>query len=255
MTAPTPPITASMLARYRASEIVGKVNGDRVTTWSDISGNGRDVTSATGPVYRPAGFGASPACEFAANAAEKMVSTTNYLTKPHTIYAAFWPDAVANEYWGSSLGFTNEVLWGIGVSATFRLVGSYDGTARGSITAEQNRTVQGVMADGSNVFNLWRTSRSGVLQPGNLVTSGAFSGAGPGSLRLGGRSAAGAEWDGMLAEVIVYSVAHDVTQVAVMVGWMADQYDIGPQAAQEYGGVVAARPSPPSSGRVWPWPV
>lgn len=253
MTAPTPPITASLAARYRASEL-GVASGARVTSWADLSGNGRTLTSATGPVYRPTGLNGFPACEFAAVAGEKLAAGSAWFPKPHTIYGVIKADALANTWWGSASGFTSEVLLGVGVSATFRLVGTYDGTARGGIAAEIVPTVQGVMADGTNVYNLWRSTAKGYVQPGNLVTSGAFSGAGPGTFRIGGKSAAGNEWDGMVAEVLIYSAAHEINQIAQMVGWLSAQYLIGPYSAQEFGGVDAAITTLPDAGRLWPRP-
>jgi hypothetical protein len=60
---PTPYAT-TVLAYYNAAAITGKTDGNAISQWDDLSGNGRHLTQATGskqPLYKTAIFGAAPA--------------------------------------------------------------------------------------------------------------------------------------------------------------------------------------------------
>lgn len=250
MSAPTPPVTASLLARFRASEITGKADGDRVTTWSDLTGGGRDLTSAGGPVFRTAGINGIQALEFAAVGTEKLAAGFAWLPKPHSVYAVVRPDSVAvTTWWASFTGYTNENLIGFGGSS--RPQPFYDNAARGTIAGDTSATVMAVTADGTNIMNFWRNDTSGQGRQGYYAAA-PMAGVGPGLLRVGGKSIAGNEWDGMLAEVLVYSAMHGPSDVALITGWLAKQYLIGPYAEQEFGGLASSGSGLPSNGRMYP---
>jgi len=88
-TASTPwdPSQLSLLAWYDADAITGLNNGDSVTTWSDSSGNARDISAGTAPTYQTAVLNGRPVIRFTASQYLKRDSSFMFANGSVTIAA------------------------------------------------------------------------------------------------------------------------------------------------------------------------
>lgn len=195
------PSSVSSLAMWeKADAITGISNGGAVATWSDSSGNGRDLTQATAgnrPTYQTNVINGKPVVRFAAASTQYITNSTNFTTPVTVIYVGKQTggsngrvlSSVANNwllgYWsgGKNQAYFEGWVSSVGTPATDTNWHIYSAVETGSLST--------VYADGSQIYS----NASGVAGP-NGISVGCWASGGP------------TECSNVdIAEVLVYSSA------------------------------------------------
>lgn len=104
----------NLAAWYRASRIIGLADSDPVTTWPDLSGNGRDLTQATAnmkPLWMAtAGPNSTPLVRFD-GVNDQMRTASFAYNQPNTIYAVMAQRSSDFKYFFSSLSDFGNALF------------------------------------------------------------------------------------------------------------------------------------------------
>lgn len=85
---PLPSDLTGLQLWLKADAIVGKVDGDAISTWSDSSGNSKDATQATGvnqPIYKTNILNGLPVLRL--NGSQWMAQATFAVSQPITVFA------------------------------------------------------------------------------------------------------------------------------------------------------------------------
>jgi len=85
--APGPPDQNDLHARYDATEI-SLSDGSPVSTWTDQTGNGHDLTAGNAPTYQDNAINGLPAVAFDGSSNE-LTTAFSTLSQPNTIFAVF----------------------------------------------------------------------------------------------------------------------------------------------------------------------
>lgn len=200
-----PPIRNGMAAWYSKGRGISGSTG-KVATWSDRSGNGRDLVnadSATQPTYT----GNTVLFNGDGNYLKAAAFT---LVQPETIYIRFkqitWTD-VDSIFAGNTHDSGN--LYQTGVSPALSI---YAGT----VMASTDVAAVGAWASAAVVFN----GASSVLQVGSTVVTGDAGLSNMGGFTLGA-NAIPTNWANVeVAEVLIYSTAHDAGEREATIAYL-----------------------------------
>ena len=103
------PVTSGLTAQWESDSIVGLNDGDGITTWADLSGNGHDATQSSAtlkPAYNTNIFGTKPSVKF--DGVNDAFGIANTIALPNfTVFlvqligsVSPWVYQVANMQWG-----------------------------------------------------------------------------------------------------------------------------------------------------------
>jgi hypothetical protein len=233
----TPPVlpTANMFARYDASN-AGSItlSGSNVTAWNDISGNSRhaaQVVSTAQPTLATASLNGLNTITFDGNSDFFNVVNTTVLSNNFTVYA------VVKSNWTAA-----------GTTSGTTIIGGADSAFTWYINKSDSRlsldkTLQASMLMSSNILpsgdvNVWRQT--------DLTWSGTYSGtqrwnkAAMGSFNRSGfaptaafntiarytATAADYFMNGSIAEIIIYSTAHDSTTTDTVEAYLTYKWGV-----------------------------
>ena len=216
-TAPsTIPVTTGLRAQFDASAITGLSDGALVSTWNDISGVGNSATrngsSAAGyPQYKVNVLNGKPVVRFSANRDSWFTFTR--MTDIRTVFWVCKQLAVQ----GSAANF--HFLLGDSSATDFHRSATgdqiwYSGAplVLGGTTKLNGAVVNGGTTLLGTTWNLL-----------DVVTSGAATA----STISQDRAIAGRNWDGDIAEILIYNVALDSTQVAQVEAYLKAKWEVG----------------------------
>ncbi len=215
------PSSISNLAMWeKADAITGVSNGGAVATWSDSSGNGRDLTQATSgnrPTYQTNVVNGKPVVRFSAASSQHITNSTNFTTPVTVIYV------------GKQTGGANQrVLTSVGNNW---LLGFWNGAKN---VAYLNGWVAGAGVPGSpatdtswHVYSAVETgSLSSVYGDGTLLASNASGVAGPNGISIGCWAFSGVTEcsNADVAEVLVYNSALSGNDRAAIENYLNRKY-------------------------------
>lgn len=199
---PAPPL-AGVVAWFAADHISGHSDGDAITTWKDLSGNGNDATG-TG-TYKTAILNSLPIMRF--NGTTQAFSTaaltwTNNWTVFVVAKSAATPTGNAGPLNADGSVGNNRIfqLRMTGATTINTLAFISGGGAQTSVTATATTT-------NFNIFSVRRTTTTAEMIVGGVSTSGASASAAAGSsiLTIGCASGTASQrLAGDIAEVLIY---------------------------------------------------
>ncbi len=231
------PIPTANLALWLKADALALNDGDAVSAWADSSGNGRDATEsgANRPTYKASIINGRPIIRFGGT--HRLLIPAAVLTLSHTLYIVYKPTLEA------SVGYTL-MQWASGQTGRFTLTTNQNslGTAQsGKLTLfnasnTDGAGIGGVMEMGTITANptlvtsvhttgseKWKWFLNNTLVDSATITAiytginttiGALNPSTTGNLKAD------------LAEIIVYSAAHDDTTRQGVQGYLATKYGI-----------------------------
>lgn len=200
---------------FAADRLTGFNDGDAVTTWPDLSGNGYDVTQATAankPLYKTGIFKGRPALlfdgsddyfenttvnPFAADSARTLFIATRILNADTTVGFMCFRLANPGVWFGHYLFSGSNIFFANMADNTHNI---YSNSAQGGIFARA--TVLCVRTHGTVAANAVRVDGAPAISTLGTVPSGETGTTG---FRVGAREAASAYMNGYIAEVIGYN--------------------------------------------------
>lgn len=209
------PITSGLSFWVKADAITGLADGAAVSTWSDLSGNARNLTApGNSPIYKTGIVNGMPIVRFTAASTQRLTNAINFTTPVTVIYVARQTGG-ANARVLSSV--TNNWLlgyWGGGKNQAY-----FDGWVTPSGTP--------VTDTSWHVFSGVETGAlSSVYADGGLVASNAGGVTGPNGLELGCNGGGTECSDADIAEVIIYNSALSATDRASVETYLNAKYNI-----------------------------
>jgi len=184
---------SDLYQHYQGSSI-SATDGDSVSTWSDDSGNGHDLTAGTAPTYRTNVLNGEPAVRFDGVDDILTASISNTQSQPFEIYTvAIFHDVSARHDVHAGAG--------VGGDAGLLFVGS-DGNF--------NSFAATILTDGAadtnaHLFTQFHNGQSSFIEVDGSRTSGDAGTRGYTDFTVGDRSGEGAKFDGDVLEIAVYS--------------------------------------------------
>lgn len=257
------PYTTNLELQLDARDITGLTDGDSVTTWTDSSAAGNDVTQATAsrrPVYKTSIIGSEPVVRFASDNTKSLYAT---LASSWSGYGGVTVIALAQYIetpTGDNRGFlamhsgsgddfngSGNFIAPMGTSNAFNPVG------RNTVFFVNNNTSyndpMGCMIKGKpSVFGFAiQTSTTGMKYiseygAASTASSNQMTGT-PTGLVIGNRylsgsvsSSEGGRFD--LAALLIYKEYMSDSNIADVVDWLLTEFDLHTQAAGGSGGVL-----------------
>ncbi|MDD4082175.1 MAG: LamG domain-containing protein [Sphaerochaetaceae bacterium] len=219
------PASISNLALWiSADSITGLTNGQSVSTWNDLSGNGRNFTQATGskqPIYTTNIVNGLPVVRFTAANAMTMTNSTNFTAPVSVIYVSKL-NGGANARMLS--GLANN--WLLGFWGGLKSQGFFNGwvTNSKSPAADTSWHIFSGIIPGSG-------SNSYVFADGLLVATNQSGIAGPNGLSLCGYYSTSEFSNGDIAEVIVYNKVLSSIERTAIESYLAQKYNLTTHSA------------------------
>lgn len=147
-----------------AQEISGLANGDQITTWNDLSGNGHHLTGVAGsggakPLYRTtAGSAGGPAVEFQSGRANAV---GGYFTIPAGVFTGL----TSGSAWAIvKSGQDRTSLWALGNGAGFEGHFPYDDVIYEEAFVTSRATYVGTFVGGLNQWRRYLATMGGGTQ-------------------------------------------------------------------------------------------
>ena len=228
----TPPVTAGLQLWYEA-EGAPYANGARVTTWSDGSGFGRDLTAFdtnSAPVFRAGAVNGRDAVEFdGVSQLLKTYGSTFTLAQPTTffvVYRSLDPTTTsARAFLFDSMNSSSRQAFGRPGSDQVRMYANIDLDFAGFSYPFSGFSLFAGVFDGGN---------SALYQNGNLVGSGNTGGASQAGFTLGGLSS-GAQYGydmshAQVAELLYYSGSLSAADRGAVSSWLTQKYALSSSA-------------------------
>lgn len=192
------------------------LNGSTVSQWNDQSGNSNNAsqgTAAKQPTYTASdsSYGNQPTLTFASASSQEMALVSLQPNQPYTAYAVC----------ESTSGATNQAVIGDGNPTTLYYISGTPLVFAGSnLSSGINTRVKAALC---GVFN---TTTSAIYV--NSSTAAASGNAGSinpsGTLSIGAFGTNSDFLNGKIAEIIVYSGAHNSTQVSTVFSYFSARY-------------------------------
>lgn len=240
--------TANMIGWWSADSLTGLADGDQVTLWSDLSGTGNDLdtNAGAGPAYWPRYvatdplFNNKPSVSF--NGAQWILKTGAPIGMPTgntsvTVYTVAYYRSSSTKivwYWGSTLAGYNGASVGFSSHpfSPHSLLINNNGITWGALANPINDSFVAAWAHiaGSDVLSSPMylngvtgtsvvTGTSGLLNmtpvPNWTISFGLY-----------GSSGGPLDFDGNIAEVIVYSEAHSVETIQDISEYLMQKYAV-----------------------------
>jgi hypothetical protein len=208
----TPLDIADLAIWLDASQITGLSDGEAVATWSDSSGNGNDFAQGTAgfrPIYKEGIIGNRPVVRFD-NTDDVLQIEGLSLASPNVVFAVVEPATIGvqrmiTDHWGgASVPGQRHIFWREAVD-DWRINGGAQ-FGGGTVTADPFILMGKYDATDGQI----RENGSVVVGPGNTGNSAMES------INLGADSDGNRNWDGDIAEFIIYNrgiTADEITQV------------------------------------------
>lgn len=212
-TVPAGPPVAGVLAWYAADQIPSPPSsGSALATWNDLSGNGHDLTQATGgdqPTYNTSQLNGLPAVSF--NGSSDYLSGTIPSTpQPFTVFLVMQQTSATG---------TQIFMCGTGASWDFY-------TSAGSVWME-NIGHAASLASWSQLTGVVNTTSSALRLNGTQIASGSSGGNSMGTtLYLGGLATTDPAAVA-IAEVLVYPSALSPTDIGTVESYLNGKYGLG----------------------------
>jgi hypothetical protein len=213
----TPASISGLYAWYDASQIVGKVDGDAISQWDDLSGNARHLLQATGskqPLYKAAVQNGKPVVRFDGVDDDLTAALAATLAQPFTIVVVGRASTgtSTNENFTASPSGNVFVAGRTGGGGVYSIQG---GTPFTQISAGRKENAFKLI---TAIFN-GATSEihvNGATTAGSLGTTGYAT-----PLRVGSLGGTTEFLNGDVAELIVYSKALNSTEVGQIEAYLA----------------------------------
>lgn len=214
------PDTTNLGLWLDADAITALNSGDRISTWSDKSGNGRNAvqTSTTRPFYEANARNGRGGVWFNGSTYSAIVMTTPawgatvgtaYLVLHQSVFAAAtpfgWSDR-SDEYWWYAANTSY-----IGMMRHTRLEGA-------SINFTAGTHVVTVLS-GASAYN--------VYDNGATLYTGSADWAGPTNANVGNNIGGNAAWVGFIYEVLIYSAEHTADQRQSIWNYLRWKWGVG----------------------------
>lgn len=219
----------------KADAISGLNDGDKVATWADMSGGGRNFaqgTDANRPVYKTNVVYRNPVVRFtAANATTLTSSATLANATAFTILVVHTRTASTPDYGAllSSSGGTYGVMLTYGTTSNFNRLAVTDNVVRAFSDASTGVRIQSWRYKGSvPSAEAWRDGVAQTLASNGYAIPSAI-GAAAGTLWLGGTSS-GYYWDGDVAEVLIYTEAVSDADLLALHTYAIARWETAPTA-------------------------
>lgn len=209
----SPPLTSNMTAWIAAHAITGKVDGDAISQWDDLSGNANHFTQATGglqPLYKTNQKNGLAGVQFDSSN-DRLTSPITGLGSTFSIYVVYACLAPGSNY---------RVMCG----SNNWLIGPYAGT---------HRYFNGAFITGPTAYSgAYRMSAA--VQDGtgatfyvdNTSIGSNANTTGPGTLNMGYVPGLNEPANSIVLEVVVYSVKHNSTNVGDMWAYFRTKYNL-----------------------------
>jgi len=222
------PYLTNLIAWYDASQLTGLSNGDPVTSWTDMSGNGYNATngSLSAPTYQTNTLNTLPTIKFVAGSSQALRATpTIATTSAWTMFVvARQTPGGANHFRVVGSIYPEHANWLLGWHGGYESVAYYEGwvAQNTQVSTETWRIFTG-QGDGASTGYLYA---EGTLVAGN--TGGWFSTAG--GLAFSGYSLTTTNElsDCDIAEVIYYSEFLNNTNRSAVENYLNNKYFVDP---------------------------
>lgn len=222
-TCPDPEPVAGMTAWYDSSDVASlTITSNKVSQWNDLSGNGHNLTQATAGL-RPL-YNASPRLingvtvpEWTAGAAEAMASTCPMDDRTATLFAVFQPDNITIAK--CLAGDTQGGGWEIRMTAAVSHLKSTVAVLATSSLAIQSGVPQvycSAMDAATHFFN-WPGGVQNTTAEATTFTAGR-------TLKLGCDTSDAIVWNGLIAEVLIYSSTLSAANVSANLSYLAGKW-------------------------------
>jgi len=222
-----PPVTSGLALQYDADSIK-QADGSLVTSWSDGSGNGRDLSAALGaaPTLHKAALNGHAAVEFdGLNSLMKTYNSTFTIAQPDTFFVVYRSADPAST---TTRGFVFDSM----DSSQRQVFGREDGDAM-RMYANIDLDATGVTFPFAN-YELWSGVFNGtgstMYENGGQILSGNTGAGSLAGFTLGGLNAGGTlgydRGHSYIAEVLVYSRALSTTELQSVTDWANQRFQV-----------------------------
>jgi hypothetical protein len=218
----TPPVTSGLELWFNA-DAESYADGAPVPTWSDRSGNGRDLTAfdgASAPTYRAGAINGRAAIEFnGSNSLMKTYGSTFTINQPDTFFIVYRQlDTSPGDFVFDSRDSSARQIFGQNTS------GKLDEYANNPISAPATIPFAGYQI-WSGTFN---GASSSLWQNGTQVASGNAGGSGLAGFSVGALSTSNqygySYTHSQIAEILFYSSALSDSDRAAVTNWLKNRY-------------------------------
>lgn len=212
----SPADITGLQAWYDASQITGLSNGDPVTSWLDLSGNGHTLAQAGAarPIYTTAGINSLPTLDFDGSA-HNLTNATLTLPQPSTTFAVFRTDTPAVQQFVIDGGAGTRQTFFLNGAAYLYFAGSVVNAAAGPTA---NPTVMAANYNGAS---------SGLYENGTLIASGDPGAQSLANFKVGIESSgASGFFNGHISEVLHYNKTLDSTERGQVTSYLGTKYGI-----------------------------
>jgi hypothetical protein len=198
---------------------ITKDGSNRVSAWADQSGNGNDVTQATGtdqPLWVDAVLNSLPVIRFSQSNGEGLVRNASpTISQPYSVVAVLKTD---------NLGSDGQVMFSFSASRGAYITSTEKASAYCGAAGITGGTTLNTSTYYWIVWNLNSTS-SEIFVNGSSDASGNVGTDGVSGYQVSG-IASGGPWGGDLAELIVYSQTMTAGNITTLDGYFASRYGI-----------------------------
>ena len=213
----------NLSAWYKADSIIGLTDGQSIETWSDISGNGRNLTQTTAanrPVLKINILNGKNIVRFSRSDSQRLYYSGGGLNQPITVFIVWKCNNT-----GTSPASRGTVLDGMNTDYSSFLMAYSDTSEVRSYAGIYNKTVPfGNFIISSAVFNAGSSL---------LKENGVFKGTGsntygiPNGITIGGRYGQLYYLNGDVAEIIIYNTAMSTENINKVEDYLSSKYAIG----------------------------
>jgi hypothetical protein len=218
----SPPAT-NLKQWLKANAIVGLVDTDPVSSWSDSSGNGNTVTQATAgnrPTYRTGVINSLPVVRFDGTDDYLQAAAAIVSAAPHTMIACVRPTSVAAGVARFAGG--GGYRWGRnGALGRFTTFGVLDYDTMPALYTVNTAHIVSYLFDSS--FDLSYYLNSAFVE----TVAGSADGGGIGNFTVGDGAAAVEPWTGDIAEILLYDTALSATNRQNAEAYLLSKYGLG----------------------------
>jgi hypothetical protein len=205
-----------------ASQITGLSDGEAVATWSDSSGNGNDLTQGTAgfrPIYKESIIGGRPVVRFDPTDDVLQIEGLS-LASPNVVFAVVEPATIGvqrmiTDHWGGAATPGQRHIFWREVANTWQINGGVQ-IGGGTVTANPYILMGKYDATDGQI----RQNGSVVAGPSNTGSSAMES------INLGADSSGGRNWDGDIAEFLIYNRALTADEISQVENYLSNKYSI-----------------------------
>jgi hypothetical protein len=211
----TPASISNISLWYAANSITGKVDGDAIASWSDLSGNGNNMVQATGtkqPLYKTGQVNGLPALRF--DSTDDAMGTTYSVSNPFSAFVVYaW----------TGTGGARRVLNG----ANNWLLGPRSDTGSNYKYYNSNFIVGPALSANTWVYETVTQDSGGATFRHNGASQGTnANNTAPGGLVLGAGGGFPEAAASDIAEIIFYSRLLTSDEVALVEGYLKSKYGL-----------------------------